>query len=189
MAKVAVSDDGCWIFRGALDTEGYGVVGMVTAPGKYGKEHAHRVVYAHLVGPIAEGLVLHHVCEVRSCVNPKEIDGLEETLAVARDTVERLSAALAVSALTEARLQAQVARLKESAWPKDVHEQYLRTLDERDELQAEVERLRDALDGLYEAHGCRNKWGDRDAVGSVCTCGECQDALDALAGKETPDAC
>jgi hypothetical protein len=32
-------------------------------------------------------------------------------------------------------------RLRESVWPKHVFEQYIRTLDERDKLQEEIEKL------------------------------------------------
>jgi hypothetical protein len=37
------------------------------------QRHAHRVVYEQLVGPVPEGLVLHHVCGNRLCVNPAHL--------------------------------------------------------------------------------------------------------------------
>lgn len=49
-----------------------------------------------------------------------------------------------------------------------------------DRIEAREKRLREALDGLYEAHGCRDEYGDRNPVGKHATCGECADALAAL---------
>lgn len=36
-------------------------------------QSAHRFFYETLVGPIDEGLELHHRCEVKSCVNPNHL--------------------------------------------------------------------------------------------------------------------
>ena len=55
---------GCWLWTGGMSGE-YGL----TADG----ERAHRAVYEIMVGPIPEGLVLHHECEVKRCVNPAHL--------------------------------------------------------------------------------------------------------------------
>lgn len=74
--KVSVSD-GCWMWAGAHDTEGYG---------RYSDGLAHRLVYELLVEPIPVGLVLDHTCHNasacpggrrcphRSCVNPSHLE-------------------------------------------------------------------------------------------------------------------
>jgi len=61
-------EDGCWLWTGYLQTNGYGSAGL------NGKVHlAHRLVYQLLVGPITEE-TLDHLCRVRSCVNPAHLE-------------------------------------------------------------------------------------------------------------------
>lgn len=60
--------DTCWIWRGKKDY-GYGRVGMD------GTHHrAHRLIYESSKGPIADGMVLDHLCRNRSCVNPDHLE-------------------------------------------------------------------------------------------------------------------
>lgn len=63
-------DSGCWIFTGAKNEYGYGVIGVHGS--RTGK--AHRVAYEHLVGPIPGGLHLDHLCRDPSCVNPIHLE-------------------------------------------------------------------------------------------------------------------
>jgi HNH endonuclease len=42
--------------------------------GVVGSLVAHRVIYTLLVGPVADGLVLDHLCRVRHCVNPAHLE-------------------------------------------------------------------------------------------------------------------
>jgi hypothetical protein len=57
--------DTCWLWTGPLNHSGYGANG--------GKA-AHRVVYLRLVGPIAAGMELDHLCRVRHCVRPDHLE-------------------------------------------------------------------------------------------------------------------
>lgn len=59
----------CWIWLKMLNESGYGVKGVAHRPRK-----AHRVYYERLVGPIAPGCHLHHLCEVPACVNPAHME-------------------------------------------------------------------------------------------------------------------
>lgn len=54
-----VSSDGCWKWTGALDEDGYG---------------RHRSVWTEFNGPVPSGMVLHHRCHTRSCVNPDHLE-------------------------------------------------------------------------------------------------------------------
>ena len=56
---------GCWIYRGSIDSEGYG---------RYGSRVAHRVYYEALVGPVPAELDLDHLCVRRNCVNPNHLE-------------------------------------------------------------------------------------------------------------------
>ncbi|MFT7537446.1 MAG: hypothetical protein ACI85K_003405 [Hyphomicrobiaceae bacterium] len=59
------SEDGCWIWQGAIDSDGYGRVrrrGTTCS--------AHRFAYELFKGPIPEELCVMHRCDVPLCVNP-----------------------------------------------------------------------------------------------------------------------
>lgn len=69
-AKVERVDNpgGCWIWHGALNRHGYGVLAM-------SRSHqprnmlAHRVAWVILHGPIPDGMLCLHRCDVPACVN------------------------------------------------------------------------------------------------------------------------
>lgn len=61
--KIHVNDaTGCWEWTAALGSAGYGKVHW---EGKV--REAHRVVYELLIGPIAPGLVIDHLCHTDAC--------------------------------------------------------------------------------------------------------------------------
>lgn len=62
--------DGCWVWTGALNASGYGVIGL----GAMTLARVHRLTYEMLVGPIPEGLQLDHLCRVRACCNPTHLE-------------------------------------------------------------------------------------------------------------------
>lgn len=59
----------CWLWTGAKTTkDGYGV--RYT---KFGRRQAHRVAWELYRGPIPEGMLVLHHCDVRLCVNPAHL--------------------------------------------------------------------------------------------------------------------
>lgn len=60
----------CWPWRGALNSDGYGVFGH--------KHGAHKFSYEMNVGPVPKGMHLDHVkargCTMRHCVNPSHME-------------------------------------------------------------------------------------------------------------------
>lgn len=60
---------GCWLWCGATDRLGYGVMRIA---GKLKK--AHRISYEIHRGDIPPGLCLDHLCRVRNCVNPEHLE-------------------------------------------------------------------------------------------------------------------
>ena len=64
---------GCWLWRGELNREGYGIFKVRIGDGKRVKYSAHRVSYEVFVGPLLNGAYACHTCDVRSCVNPGHI--------------------------------------------------------------------------------------------------------------------
>lgn len=58
---------GCWIWTGAANKDGYGVLQRGNKT-----QLAHRYIYSMVVGPLADNLVLHR-CDTPSCVNPHHL--------------------------------------------------------------------------------------------------------------------
>lgn len=88
LARIVVSEDGCWTWQGVPGAKGYGNIrlGGKGTPTAY----IHRVVYEALVGPIPVGAQLDHTCHTRAltlgtctggtacvhrrCVNPAHLE-------------------------------------------------------------------------------------------------------------------
>ncbi len=60
---------GCWLWTGSLDAKGYGHIHIMVR----GAALAHRVSWERHRGPIPDGMVIDHLCRVRSCVNPDHL--------------------------------------------------------------------------------------------------------------------
>jgi len=64
------SQSGCWIFAGAIDSGGYGMVRRLGV-----NYRAHAVTYRHLHGDPAP-LVIDHLCRRRACCNPDHLEAV-----------------------------------------------------------------------------------------------------------------
>lgn len=65
--------NGCWMWTaGCFGDKGYGAFG-VRINGKTKNVGAHKWSYEHFVGPVPEGEMVLHACDVRSCVNPAHL--------------------------------------------------------------------------------------------------------------------
>jgi hypothetical protein len=69
MARVVITERGCWQWTGAKTPGGYGVIGV----GKRARV-VHRVAYETLVGIVPVGLELDHLCRNRACANPSHLE-------------------------------------------------------------------------------------------------------------------
>ena len=67
---------GCWIWQRSTARNGYGTYWH---PEKKCSVSAHRYMYELHVGPIPEGLQVHHICNNRACVNPGHLEVLSPT--------------------------------------------------------------------------------------------------------------
>jgi len=71
MARVTVDSSDCWIFTGAKNHGGYGIIQLGRG---VGTDRTHRVMYEHHVGPIPKGMTLDHLCAVTACCNPAHLE-------------------------------------------------------------------------------------------------------------------
>lgn len=69
-SKVRIPDSraDCWEWQSTLNDNGYG---RFSTDG--GKIAAHRFAYEVVHGPIADGLVIRHMCHNRRCCNPNHL--------------------------------------------------------------------------------------------------------------------
>ena len=75
MLKVRISANGCWMWQGGKDEDGYGAFQFSGADytRKRGKETAHRVAYELFVGEVPKGVNVCHRCDTPSCVSPAHV--------------------------------------------------------------------------------------------------------------------
>ena len=68
---VRIPFSGCWIFTGATNEFGYGIVG--TGGRGMPNDRSHRITYKHFHGEIPSGMFVCHECDVPSCCNPSHL--------------------------------------------------------------------------------------------------------------------
>lgn len=67
--KVLITES-CWLWTGSIKNTGYGNF----SPRSRAMGNAHRIGYELMVGPVAEGLHLDHLCRNKACVNPDHLE-------------------------------------------------------------------------------------------------------------------
>jgi hypothetical protein len=63
---------GCWLWLGKTTPKGYGQI-MKGPRSRPQYEYAHRYSYRQSKGPIPDGMLICHSCDVPSCVNPDHL--------------------------------------------------------------------------------------------------------------------
>src|ERR1017187_5712075 len=86
--SVRSASSGCIIWNGYLDKDGYGKLGF-----KYKSFYAHRAAWQVCHGPIPDGVLVLHSCDVPSCINPDHLflgshqDNVDDKVAKQRQTM------------------------------------------------------------------------------------------------------
>jgi hypothetical protein len=80
LAKVVkpeeTNENGCWLFTGALDKDGYGTISR-RVPGVRNPRHrrVHLIMWEEAHGPVPEGMTLDHLdCIAKACCNPGHLE-------------------------------------------------------------------------------------------------------------------
>lgn len=82
-SRTVVGDNGCVLWVGAIQSNGYGHFRIDKSFVK-----AHRFAYETFRGPIPSGLCIDHLCRVRRCVNPNHLEAVTHKVNTLRgDTV------------------------------------------------------------------------------------------------------
>ena len=71
--KIRIDENGCWTWTAARDPANYGRVNWQRRA-----QFSHRLVWTLLRGPIADGLVIDHLCRTRKCVNPAHLEAVTQ---------------------------------------------------------------------------------------------------------------
>lgn len=79
--RCTVTDDGCWLWPGAHNGQGYGEIRV-----GYRKHYTHRLVYEAHRGAIPDGMVLDHLCRQPRCANPDHLEAVSQAENVRRGT-------------------------------------------------------------------------------------------------------
>lgn len=69
----------CWIWLGNVTHDGYGLFYLGRIDGQDHNIRPHRFAYLTLVGPIADGLELDHLCRTPLCVRPTHCEPVTHT--------------------------------------------------------------------------------------------------------------
>lgn len=87
LRRVSYRPGDCWIWTGAVNTDGYGVaeIGSIASGGRVSVA-PHRVVYRWLTGPVPTGLELDHLCREPRCVNPQHLEPVTTRVNILRST-------------------------------------------------------------------------------------------------------
>lgn len=79
LSRLAITPSGCLLWTGATTAGGYGAVSV---DGKI--EYVHRLMYRWFIGPIPDGYQIDHLCRVRPCASPADLEAVTQLTNIMR---------------------------------------------------------------------------------------------------------
>jgi hypothetical protein len=79
LSRLIIDPSGCLLWTGAINRGGYGVVGVGSRI-----EYVHRLMYQWFAGPIPDGYQIDHLCRVRHCASPADLEAVTQRLNIMR---------------------------------------------------------------------------------------------------------
>ena len=73
LERIVVGETGCWIWQGAKNRKGYGLIGLSNPNTTI---YTHRIMYEDARGPIPEGMQIDHLCRNPTCCNPDHLEAV-----------------------------------------------------------------------------------------------------------------
>ena len=68
LKRIKIDDNGCWLLPLSKKNNGYSKMRINGV-----NKRAHKVSWEIFVGPVPEGLLVLHHCDIRHCVNPEHL--------------------------------------------------------------------------------------------------------------------
>ena len=79
LSRLIINSSGCLLWTGATTAAGYGVVGDGPRI-----EYVHRLMYMWFVGPIPDGHQIDHLCRIRPCASPADLEAVTQRANILR---------------------------------------------------------------------------------------------------------
>lgn len=80
IARREVTANGCWVWLGAKNRQGYGVMSLPVSDDEGERiRMVHRIAYEFWVGRIPDHMVIDHLCRNPACFNPDHLECVSRT--------------------------------------------------------------------------------------------------------------
>ena len=121
-----VTESGCWIWMGALDSCGYGQIGIAGV-----NQGPHRVSFETFIGTIPTGLCVLHRCDLPCCINPSHLfigthqDNTDDKMKKGREAVGERNGMTVLRAAQVIEIKQALLSYNRLGFQKELAEKYM----------------------------------------------------------------